>query len=130
MSCCLRKTFSSSKFLEEVQNKIERGMILKINSFVIWLNKTWNMIDFTFMKDKLNHNTQTRMRESPLLMEWKLQLKKFAMKYSNQSSASNRSQTILLYLNSACRTSKHSKIHLVATCLRGHLSSKNCLSME
>ena len=81
MSYCQRKIFSSSKFLEEVQNKIVRGMILKINSFVVWSNKTWSMTNFTSMKDKLNLNIQTKMRESPSLMEWKLQLKKFVMKY-------------------------------------------------
>ena len=130
MSYCQRKIFSSSKFLEEVQYKIERGTILKIKCFVDWSNKLLNMINSTSMKDKLNLNTQTRMREGPLLMEWKLQSKKFATKYSSQSSASNKSQTFLWHLNSAFRTSRHSKIHLAAICLRGHLSSKNCLSME
>ena len=130
MSYCQRKTFSSSKFLEEVQNKIVRGMILKINSFVDWSNKLWNMTNSTSMKDKLNLNTQTRMRESLLLMEWKLQLKKFIMKYPNQLSASKRSQSFLWHFNNALKTSGHSKIHLAAICLRGHLSSKNCLSME
>ena len=130
MSYCQRKIFSSSKFLEEVQNKIVRGMILKINSFVVWSNKTWSMTNFTSMKDKLNLNIQTKMRESPSLMEWKLQLKKFIMKYPNQLSASKRSQTFLWRFNNAWKTSRHSKVHLAAICLRGHLSSKNCLSME